>query len=151
MTKRLKNFIISLPGPQSYCKCKTLCSPLEVEHVIPSSLLKRQLTKSVFKRAKKDYHNLYTCCSAMNLQKGSMLFGKDFVFDNLKSYHTGPLARACLHMTDTYRLNVDPITYTTWKVLDENHYPHDFEYERNELIIERGGDPQLYLDKLDKY
>ena len=144
--KGYKNFVRALPGPQSYCKCESLCSPLEVEHVIPKSILKKH---SDFRKSQKNAHNLYMCCRKMNRQKGSDLFGRDFILDNEQSYHTGALARACLHMYDTYALQLPPKTVALWRMLDDNHEPYGFEYQRNELIVERWGVPNLYLREDD--
>ena len=146
MKKNVKLFIQSLPGPQSYCKCEKLCSPLEIEHVVPNALLRKH---DNFGMSTSDPNNLYTCCKKMNRQKNTKLFGKDFVLDNEMSYHTGPLARACLHMLDAYELNIPRETVALWEILDQNHIPQDFEYERDDLIIEKTGRGNMYLE--DRY
>ncbi len=89
MRNKLRNFISLLPGPQSYCKCTSLCSPLTIEHVVPKSLIKKSgLPKGIAN----DLHNIYPCCQKLNGQKGSLLFGKDFLFGYEESDHTGPLS-----------------------------------------------------------
>lgn len=143
MKKSTKEFVRALPGPSSYCTCTTLCSPLEIEHVVPNALLKKCFN---FKKATNDPHNLYTCCSKMNRQKSSKVFGKDFVLDNEQSFHTGALARACLHMLDMYNFSIDKHTVMVWKELHKNHYPHDFEFERDDLIFKHYSQGNVFLE-----
>jgi len=137
-----KKFIKLLPGPQSYCKCESLCSQLTVEHVVPKSLVKRAgKPKSVAN----DLHNLYPCCSKLNGDKGSLLFGQDFLLDNETSDHTGVLSRSCLYMYDEYQLPVNKKTVALWRVLDSVHPPQEFEFLRNDIIFDRTGNDNNYI------
>lgn len=139
-----KKFIKLLPGPQSYCKCESLCSPLTVEHVVPKAFIKKS-GRSM--ETANNLHNLYPCCSKLNGDKGSMLFGKDFVLDNETSYHTGPLARSCLFMYDYYDLPVDKKVVALWRVLDEVHPPEEFEFMRNDIIYQRSKIDNHHISK----
>ncbi|ARF09882.1 endonuclease I [Indivirus ILV1] len=132
----LRNFITLLPGPQSYCKCKTLCSPLTVEHVIPKSFIKNCKLPMGYAN---DLHNIYPCCSKMNSHKGSMIFGKDFLFSYNISDHTGALSRACLYMHEKYDLPFDRNTLSIWKELDRMYHPQEFEITRNDIIYKKTG------------
>ena len=143
MKHKFKGIVRNLPGPQSYCKCDKLCSKLEVEHVIPKEILKKH---PQFNQSFIDLNNLYTCCKRMNRQKGTDLFGKHFMLDNEKSFHTGALARACLHMNEVYSLKIDKKIVAIWKELHQNHAPHDFEFERDEIIYEITQRGNIYLE-----
>ena len=90
-------------------------------------------------------HNLFTCCSKINRQKGAELFGKDFILDNQKTDHQGALARASLYMYDTFDLSIDGKTVALWKILDKIYEPLEFEYERNEMIFDYNGTFNHYL------
>ncbi|MFW9952216.1 MAG: hypothetical protein ACFFKA_19015, partial [Candidatus Thorarchaeota archaeon] len=125
-----------LPGPQSYCKCESLCSPLTVEHVIPKSLIK---SLGVARGHANDLHNIYPCCQKLNSDKGSMLFAKDFLFGCDASNHVGALSRACLYMHDKYDLPIDKKTVAIWRELDKMYVPQEFEIIRNEIIYEATG------------
>jgi len=137
-----KNFIRFLPGPQSYCKCTSLCSQVTVEHVIPKSLIK---SSGLAKGCANDLHNLYPCCSKLNGDKGSLIFGKDFVFNNDYSNHTGALARASLYMYDKYELPIDKKTVALWRVLDKVYVPKEFEIIRNNMIYDITKNDNNYL------
>lgn len=140
--KNLRNFILVLPGPQSYCKCEKLCSPLTIEHVVPKSFIKNS---NLSVKVANDLHNIYPCCSKMNSDKGSMLFGKDFLFGDNISDHTGALSRACLYMHDKYNLQIDRTTLSIWKGLDEMYYPQEFEIIRNDMIYRKTGNNNNFL------
>ena len=75
ISRGYKNLVRVMPGPKSYCKCERMCSQVTVDHVIPKSFIKRTMSIS----CANDLHNLYPCCSKLNGEKGSKLFGKDFV------------------------------------------------------------------------
>jgi len=141
MPKGIKRFIRKLPGPLSYCKCDNLCSPLEVEHVVPKMILK---TGFDFNTSKKDPHNLYMCCSKINRDKGHQLFGKDFVLDN--SYHKGALSRSCLYMYETYNLPIDKKIVAIWRHFHRNYPPLSFEIQRDLVIQEFYGKNNYFLD-----
>ena len=147
MKNGLKKFVKNLPGPESYCHCLIRCSPIQIEHVFPQKILPKQ------KRILNDPHNLYTCCAAINKEKGPKLFGRDFILDNTKCDHQGALARSCLYMYDTYELDniVDGKTVALWKVLDEIYEPLDFEYERNEMIFDYNGTWNHYIHTFEFY
>lgn len=145
MKKSIKNFIFSLPGPQSYCKCDKLCSMHTVDHVIPKAYIKKTYKK--VDRYANDLHNLYPCCKKLNFEKGSNIFGKDFLFGIDQSYHTGPLSRACLYMYDVYELPVEGKIVALWRELDKVHKPQEFEIIRNDMIYERIGVDNHHLIK----
>ena len=128
---RIKKLIRDLPGPKSYCKCKVLCSPLEVEHVMPNALLKKG---QHFGASTADPHNLYMCCRKINEEKGAQLFAKDFILDSMNSFHNGALSRSCLYMHAKYELNVDKKIVSLWRHLHVAHAPYPFEFERDDLI-----------------
>jgi hypothetical protein len=140
--KFIKKFIRNLPGPPSYCKCSVLCSPLEVEHVIPNGFLKRQ--PRTLPGARWNPHNLYTCCSYINRNKADKLYGDGFSLPEY-SYHHGALARACLHMTEYYDLKVRKDLLHFWIEKHHQHPPEPFEFHRNELIFEKTGSLNTYV------
>ena len=140
--KSLRTFIQLVPGPQSYCKCDTLCSPVTIEHVIPKSLVKKSHNPSVAN----DLHNIYPCCLKMNQRKGSKLFGEDFLLNDGLPI-TGSLSRACLYMQDVYELPIDQYTVSLWNTLDDFYPPENYEYERNEIIYERTGFYNPFIGK----
>jgi endonuclease I len=92
-----------------------------------------------------DLHNIYPCCAKLNKKKGSMIFGKDFLFEIDTSYHSGALARACLYMYDKYDLPIDIKTVSIWRKLDEICVPQRFEITRNEIIYKTTGIDNHYL------
>lgn len=132
----LRSFIELLPGPQSYCKCQSLCSQLTIEHVIPKSLIKRS---GLSKSCANDLYNIYPCCSRLNGDKGSLIFGKDFLFNSDNSNHTGALSRTCLYMYEKYNLSIDTKTVSLWRELDKVHVPQEFEITRNDIIYRKTG------------
>ncbi|AYV76837.1 MAG: endonuclease I [Barrevirus sp.] len=139
-----KSFIKRLPGPQSYCKCTNLCSPLEVDHVIPKAFIR----KSGFpNKVSNDLHNLYPCCSKINLDKTDKIFGQDFLFSTDQTIHTGAVARACLYMYDTYQLPIKSTTVSLWRQLDKIHEPKEFEISRNNLIFDVTKRKNHYLQR----
>lgn len=147
MSRRgLKNFIRLLPGPQSYCKCENLCSEVTIEHVIPKSLIKQAGYRS---NVSNDLHNIYPCCKNLNQEKGSLLFGKDFLFEE-GSYHTGALARTCLYMYDKYDLPINTKVVSLWREFDNNYMPEEFEYHRNKIIYRKTGTTNPYLVPVDQ-
>ena len=130
MKKNIRNFVLNLPGLNSYCNCEFPCSPIEIEHALPKSLLKKQLNTKTFKIANTDAHNLFRCCSQLNREKSNNLLGENYFPDE----YSGMLARACLHMTFTYNMKFDEKLIRRWKNYSIMYRPEQFEYERARII-----------------
>ncbi len=147
MPSDIKRLIRALPGPKSYCKCTVMCSPLEIEHVIPKSYLKQSFSKSksdVIPNAVWNPHNLFTCCSYLNRLKADNLYGDKF-FLPTNSYHYGALARASLYMTEYYNLKMSNEIVQYWIDNHNKHPPQPFEFRRNEMIFKNVMKSNSYL------
>lgn len=125
-----RKFILELPGIASYCNCEKLCSKLEIEHVYPKILLKKKLDRKLFLIANSDPHNLFSCCSYLNKQKGYSLLGKNYD----AGIFNGMLARSCLYMNFSYNLKTEKEIVTIWNNYSLLYPPFSFEYERSEII-----------------
>ena len=143
MRTQIRKFVLSLPGPKSYCDCENLCSKVELEHVLPKFIIKKQGVTS--KTALNDPHNLYSCCSYINRNKGCKVVGVDYDCAEFN----GILSRSCLYMNQQYNLKVDKNWIRTWKNFALYYPPHEFEYERNEIIYQQTGivNPFLFSRK----
>lgn len=151
MKKSVKTLIKTLPGPNSYCNCNSLCSPITVDHVIPKKILKDNVSSYQFKKSINDMHNLYKCCTKLNQKKAYKLLEHDYVLSNyLKSedeasYHTAYLSRAALYMQWKYSLLIDKNIIKEWKRLAILTPPHRFEIKRNKIISNKQGDSNIYI------
>ena len=145
MTKRLRQFILQLPGVNSYCDCETLCSQIEVEHVMPRKILMQRLDLKEFKIANRDPHNLYKCCHMLNSEKGSLVLDKYLGYE-----FGGMLARSCLYMDSRYLLNFEPELIKTWNNLSSFYPPFHFEYSRSKIIAEYTGNVNPFIDDYNK-
>ena len=139
---RLRSFILSLPGPLSYCDCQTPCSRLELEHVLPKSVLKRSLSGKTFQQANKNPHNLLTCCRPLNQEKSNLVLAINYDSES----HNGRLARACLYMNDFYQIGFDTEIVTRWKNFSLLYPADREEYLRNSLIYDKTGLNNKYID-----
>ena len=141
MRQSLKKFILSLPGPKSYCHCESVCSNIEIEHVLPKSILKKTLIRKTFKEANRDPHNLYTCCSKLNRDK-ALLLGQNYVAYDF----SGMLGRSCLYMNYAYGLNIKDRIVNTWNNFSLLYPPLPFEYERAKIIYLKTGKRNTFID-----
>lgn len=142
-----KNFVKSLPGPKSYCKCAKLCSPAEIDHVLPQSLIKETISdKKLLKRALNDAHNRYTCCRMLNQKKSNKILGVNWFAKS----HNSHLARSALYMKDKYNLKLPDELSSIWINMSMDLEPWDFEQERNSMILEKQGNVNLYVDNYPK-
>lgn len=137
-----RRFILSLPGPVSYCSCDSLCSQLTLEHVLPKSFIKTRTCQNQFKLANRDPHNLFSCCQLLNSEKSNHILGVSYDAEE----HSGRLARACLHMNEHYRLATNPDWVQIWKNFSLLYPPDSAEYLRNELITEKTGIKNRFID-----
>ena len=138
----MRSFVLQLPGPVSYCECNQICSRLTVEHVLPKSLLKRNLSKSKFHQANQDPHNLFSCCQKLNQAKSNLVLGINYDIGE----HNGRLARACLHMNDFHKLALDEEMLFRWRNFSLLYPPDSQEYLRNALIKDKFGINNKYID-----
>ncbi len=141
MRKSIRKIVLDLPGPMSYCSCITPCSKPTVDHLIPKSLLKHQLGKVGYKKANTDLHNLHRCCERMNRSKSNLLFGENYQLDSYFDY----LARNALYMEWKYSLTINNNVKELWNTMALASEPEDFEHERNQIIIENGGNHNIFL------
>jgi len=130
MKNNTKHLIKNLPGPKSYCNCNKLCSPLELEHVMPEKVLIQKLQGNLLNKAFNDPHNIYNCCRKINRKKSYLIPIIQFKVH----YFNGILSRSCLYMNDTYNLGFDMETINRWKVSSLLYEPSDSEIERSYLI-----------------
>ena len=135
-----RNFILNLPGFNSYCNCDKLCSAIQIEHVMPRRVLKKSKQFSI---ADKDPHNLYRCCHVLNREKGSLVLGQGYHGNEFG----GMLARSCLYMNYKYDLKFHFKTVTTWNNLSLFYPPFEFEYRRSEIIKEKIGNANIFIDE----
>ena len=138
----MRRFVLQLPNVSSYCDCQKLCSPAEVEHAYPRSLLKKKLSKKVFLEANKDLHNLHKCCRNVNRLKADSLLGKTYFRE-----FSGIIARSCLYMDETYSLKTSPDLIKKWYNLSLIYPPSETELERAEKIEERTGKSNYYIEQ----
>lgn len=131
MKKSVKKIVKALPGPFSYCRCKSPCSPQEVDHILPVRVLREKLSGDKYKLALNDPHNLHNCCSKLNRTKSDLVFGEKTIGDCF----SGILSRACLYMNYTYKLDMGPELIDTWKWKSLLNKPYSFEYERDFIIF----------------
>lgn len=142
--KRIRKTVLNLPGPISYCTCDRACSQRTVDHVVPQSLIKKQMKgRSDLKKALNDYHNLYGCCRELNQKKSNKLLGKNY----RKNGHESYLARSALYMNETYKLNVDRKIVRKWKTMSIMEEPHEFEKVRSLAIQIEQGNGNPYIDE----
>ena len=133
MKNSIRKFIQNLPGPKSYCGCNKLCSPLEIEHVVPISLLKQKKNKN-YKKSINDPHNLFYVCSEINSKKSSALLLEDYMPPD--RLHLSYLSRAALYMDWKYELSVSPELLLKWKYWALQSEIISFELEKNQTIVE---------------
>ena len=143
MKRSVKNFVLSLPGPDSYCDCKKLCSRVEIEHVCPKSILKFRLPKENYIKAINDPHNLYRCCSFLNCSKGSSIIVNQQSFKNF----SGVLSRAFLYMNFQYKLKFDSKLVYKWIQMSEIFPPEEFEFLRSSLVTNKTGEINTFIEK----
>ena len=143
--KVLREFILSLPGTNSYCECENPCSNIEVEHVIPKKELKDRIDKKLYLKAVNDPHNLFRCCSYLNRQKGCQVLGSTLESDIDFQYY-GMLSRSCLYMDHMYNLKFNPLLIHKWVNFSTLFPPFNFERERNKLIYEKTGKINIFID-----
>ena len=146
MKRSVKKIVRNLPGFQSYCECVKPCSGVEIDHVVPKSLLKKKSKK--FNQANNDMHNLFRCCHKINNPKGSKLIGSTYTTDS--PLHDSYLARSALYMGDRYDLFTGHI-YLPYinrlKYIALSCNPFDFEYDRNiEIESIQGCDNKFVTD-----
>jgi len=126
----MKQLIKSLPGPKSYCNCNQLCSPMELEHVMPKKVLRERLEGKLLKKAFNDPHNIYNCCRKINRKKDCLIP----IIEFNKPYFNGLLSRSCLYMNHCYNLGFDRETINRWKISSLLHEPTDSEIKRSRII-----------------
>lgn len=148
MKQSTRKIVRSLPGPFSYCNCINPCTNLEVEHVIPKSLLVRQIKHRKSQIISiNDPNNLYMCCSKINKIKYSYLFGKDF-FLSKNNKANGRLARSSLYMKWKYKLYIDEKTLNFWENQNILFPTEDFEIKRTRIIKTFNPVIESYNEKL---
>lgn len=153
MKKSLRNFILNLSGPpSSYCTCNKLCSPIEIDHVVPQKFLKQKITdKKKLSDALNDPHNLYRCCSYKNRKKGHNLLTQNYPGDEF----SGLLARSYLYMIWRYSISTDKNLFSTAESMNTLHSPFTFERKRMEEIRFYNGQTnpfiKYYHGTKDKY
>lgn len=135
----MRKFTLSLPGPFSYCKCARPCSQLQLDHVIPKVVLKKKCSAV----SNNDLHNLYSCCSRLNLSKSALILGKNYFIGD----DEGRLARACLYMNYTYKLKFPDYLVSTWKNMSLTHPPKVYEIKRAELIKCYNGKSNIFIEE----
>lgn len=127
----VKRIVRELPGFKSYCSCTTMCSNMEVDHLIPKSFLSKVLVNGHFRNANQDMHNLFRCCTTINRPKSNLMLGVDWDAGD----HNGYLARSALYMDMQYELSISDETLIKWKEMAIRIEPLEFEFVRNEIII----------------
>lgn len=151
MSKNHRLIIKKLPGPISYCDCKKLCSRVEIDHVIPKSLLKRKTSRR-FSSANRNMHNLHRCCHKVNNPKSAALIGLNYTTGLL--IHDSYLARIALYMDEKYDL-LDYKHIVKLKEISLTHKPFDYEIERNRIVTDIQGDNNDFItdfpDKILSY
>lgn len=139
-----RRFILELPGPASYCSCDSICSGLEIEHVLPKSFIKRRTSPKKFSQANRDPHNLFSCCQILNREKSHFILGVDYDAEE----HNGRLARACLHMNAHYNLGSEDWWVKVWNNYSLLYPPEPTEYARNRIIYEKTGVRNKYIEPI---
>ena len=154
----MKRFIRNLPGVSSYCNCTKPCSPIEVEHAYPRSLLKHRLKRNLFIEANQDMHNLHKCCSKLNRLKANYLLGNSNFNQNNGNLHQGNniniiedefnglIARSCLYMNDKYSLDTDKQLVLSWLNYSLLYPPLENELERHKIIYEKTGSINYFIN-----
>lgn len=140
MKHRVKKLVKELPGLHSYCLCTKPCSGLNVDHVVPKSYLRRQLSASAFNHADRDMHNLFRCCINMNQDKAAKMLGDDY---RVEGAHNSYLARSALYMDWKYGLGSPEDLILEWKLMALESPVFEFETQRNEIIksIQKSDNP----------
>jgi endonuclease I len=144
MRKITRSFVVSLDGPPcSYCTCNTLCSSLEVDHVLPKTFLIKNINSiKILKNAINDPHNLYRVCNYKNSEKGSSLLSDRVAGDDF----SGMKARSYLYMNLKYRLNMNEYMLSSLKSMSLMHNPFSFEIRRSKEIAHYTGQVNSFID-----
>lgn len=152
MRKFTRKFILSLPGPpSSYCTCNKLCSPIEIDHVVPQKYLKENITdRKKLNDALNDPYNIYRCCANKNRKKGHTILTNDIAGDEF----SGLMSRSYLYMKWRYKMKISKNLLSTIKCMDRLHSPFTYEKKRSDKIKEYNDqiNPFVYLGETkDKY
>ena len=144
MKKSMKGIVLSMDGPPcSYCTCGRLCSPMNVDHVLPQSYLRNHIEDTrTLNVAINDLHNLYRVCERKNKEKGSTLLSDRIAGDEF----SGLKARSYLYMNWKYQLQMDPYLLSAIKSASLMHAPFPFEIRRSKTISYYNGQSNPFID-----
>lgn len=144
MKKSMKGIVLSMDGPPcSYCTCGRLCSPMNVDHVLPQSYLRNHIEDTrTLNVAINDLHNLYRVCERKNKEKGSTLLSDRIAGDEF----SGLKARSYLYMNWKYQLQMDPYLLSDLKSFSLMHAPFLFEIRRSKTISYYNGQSNPFID-----
>ena len=144
MKKSMKGIVLALDGPPcSYCTCGKLCSPINIDHVLPQSYLRNNIESSkLLNVAINDPHNLYRVCERKNKEKGSSLLSDRIAGDEF----SGLKARSYLYMNWKYSLGFDEYFLSEIRSASLMHAPFLFEIRRSKTISYYNGQSNPFIE-----
>jgi endonuclease I len=143
MKKNIKKFVLELPGPtSSYCSCNIACSIIDIDHVMPKSILIKKVNNEKITGILNDPNNLYRCCKNKNRQKGNLILCDSYP----ENEYGGLMARSMLYMNSKYKLKFRSDLVKKWESLSNLYPPYPFEKSRSLRIGSYTGNPNPFID-----